>query len=83
MFSCDDFGSTDVTGQALWREWRQRLPTIEHLQFDQASQYHDRKNLFETACEEFPALAVSVRWGSYLKENQLAVGSGGFDWHVL
>jgi hypothetical protein len=82
-FFHDGIDSADMTGQALWREWHLRLRTIEHLQLDQSSHYHDRKTLFETACEEFPTLGVSVRWGSYLMENDLAVRSGGFDWHVL
>ena len=83
MFSRHGVDSADMTDQALWREWRQHLCTIEYFQLDQASQYHDRRNLFEMACEAFPTLAISVRWGGHLMENQLAIRSGGFDWHVL
>ena len=68
--------------QAIWDEWRNHFHTIEHLQFEDSFPLDVRESFFEESCKRFPTLAVSVCLGFKVMSNQLALETGGFDWHT-
>ena len=69
--------------QATWDEWRNYFHTFEHLQLEESFSLGRHKSFFEESCKRFPTLAVSVCLGYKVMENQLALETGGFDWHVI
>ena len=71
--------------QATWDEWQKYFRTVEHLQLEQSFSLDglDRKSFFEESCKRFPTLGVSVCLDYNVKANQLALETGGFDWHII
>ena len=59
------------------------LCSVEHFELDEIYSTHDRREVCRVLSTEFPALAVSVHWGTLLIENQFAKDLGGFDFHVM
>lgn len=69
--------------QSAWKEWHKYLCSVEHFEFDEIFSTHDREEVCRVLSTEFPALAVSVHWGTHLIENHFAKDLGGFDFHEM
>ena len=69
--------------QSAWKQWHKYLCSVEYFELDKMFSMHDCQEVFRVLSTEFPALALSVHWGTRLIENQFAKNLGGFDFHVM
>ena len=69
--------------QSAWKVWHKYLCSVRHFELDEVSLMHDHGEVCKVPSNEFPALAVSVHWGTDLMENQIAKNLGGFYFHEV
>lgn len=75
-----DIPDSNVCQIAL-KLWQKCIFTC--IEVEDASYLTDRKPLYHALCEDFPALGVSVYYGSDLLENKHAIECRGFGWHTI
>ena len=78
MFACNPKAITECMEGV-----HKYLCSVRHFELDEVFSMHDRGKVCKVLSNEFPALAVSVHWGTDLMGNQIAKNLGSFHFHKV